>query len=363
MKYIEEFRDTEIADKIIKRIKMKAGKLAVVKIMEVCGTHTMAISRYGLRKILPENIQLISGPGCPVCVTPNNYLDKAIALSRLDDLIITTFGDMVRVPGSTSSLEKEHAEGNDIRIVYSTLDAVEIAVKNPDKKVIFLGVGFETTAPTVAASILKARNEKLENYFVLAVHKTIPRPMEILASGDKVSVNGFICPAHVSAIIGSKPYTVLATKFKKACVVTGFEPLDILEGVDMILAQLIKNEPRVEIQYSRVVNTDGNRYALDLMKEVFVEYDSEWRGIGIIPGSGLKISEKFAQFDADKVFNIPVEPTRENKGCICGDVMQGIALPSDCRLFGKVCLPDNPVGACMVSSEGTCAAYYKYERD
>jgi hydrogenase expression/formation protein HypD len=363
MKYIHEFRNPGIAKKIIRRIEQKAAKLETIKIMEVCGTHTMAISRYGLRKILPQNVHLISGPGCPVCVTPNHYLDRAIALARLDDVIIATFGDMMRVPGSSSSLEKEHASGHDIRIVYSTLDAIDIALKNTDKRVIFLGVGFETTIPTIAASIIKAEQLELNNYFVLAAHKTIPGPMEILAAGDKVKLDGFICPAHVSAIIGSKPYTVLVEKYKKACVIAGFEPLDILEGVEMILTQLIGNDLKVEIQYSRVVHAEGNRTAMKMIHEVFEPCDAEWRGIGILPASGLQISEKYAKYDAAKVFEISVEPTIENKGCICGEVMQGIAIPLECKLFAKVCTPENPVGACMVSSEGTCAAYYKYERD
>jgi hydrogenase expression/formation protein HypD len=369
MKYLDEYRDAEIGKKLIRRIQLKAAKLNLVKIMEVCGTHTMAIARYGLRKVLPENIQLISGPGCPVCVTPNHFLDKAIALARQRDVIMATFGDMMRVPGSSSSLEKERAAGFDIRIVYSTLDALEIALKNDKKKVIFLGVGFETTIPTVAASIIKTEQLKLNNYFVLAAHKTMPVPMEMLAAGDQKSVparkmklDGFICPAHVSAIIGSKPYTVLAEKYRKACVIAGFEPLDILEGIDMILDQIIKNEPKVEIQYSRVVQAEGNPVALKIIFNVFETCDSEWRGIGIIPKSGLKLRDKYSKFDADKIFDVKVEPARENKGCLCGKVMQGIVTPLDCKLFAKVCTPENPIGACMVSSEGTCAAWYKYER-
>ena len=362
MKYLEEFRDPELAKLLAKTIQRKAEKITQIKVMEVCGTHTMAIARYGIRKILPSNIELISGPGCPVCVTPNSYLDKAIAFARLDGMIITTFGDMMRVPGSSTSLEKERAVGCDIRIVYSTIDALNIAKKNSDKKIIFLGVGFETTAPTIAASLIKAREENVQNYFVYCAHKTMPRPMEVIAGNPGVKINGFICPAHVSTIIGSKPYEFLAEKYGKCCVIAGFEPLDILEAIDMLLNQFINNRPAVEIQYSRVATVEGNPIALKLMSEVFEECTSDWRGIGTIPGSGLKLAQKYQAFDAERVFSVKVEPTKENSACICGQVMQGISKPIDCALFTTACTPENPVGACMVSSEGSCAAWYKYER-
>jgi hydrogenase expression/formation protein HypD len=269
---------------------------------------------------------------------------------------------MLRVPGSSSSLEKERASGSDIRIVYSTMDALEIARKNQDKKIIFLGVGFETTAPTIAASIIGADKENLQNYYVLCAHKTMPNPMEAIVSGGRVDLDGFICPAHVSTIIGAHPYQFLVDKYGKACVIAGFEPLDVLEAVDMLVAQVVNNKPDVEIQYSRVTTENGNPAALSLMDEVFEVSDANWRGIGVIPGSGLKIRENYVRFDADDKFIVEVEPTKEAPGCICGEVMQGVSDPPDCALFGKACTPEYPVGACMVSSEGSCAAWYKYER-
>jgi hydrogenase expression/formation protein HypD len=362
MKYLTEFRDERLARMMAARIAGKAENLPQVKFMEVCGSHTMAIARYGIRRMLPDNIELISGPGCPVCVTPNRYLDHAIAIGRLPDVILTTFGDMLRVPGSTSSLEKERADGSDIRIVYSTMDAVELARKNPGRKVVFLGVGFETTAPTIAASVVQAERMKLKNYYVLCAHKTMPKPMAAIAGGKKVLLDGFICPAHVSTIIGSHPYEFLAAKYGKYCVIAGFEPLDILEAVDMLLAQMQNRQPSVEIQYSRVATAEGNPAALKLMAEVFQVCDAEWRGIGNIPASGLGLNERYARFDAALRFDVTVEPTMEETGCICGEVMQGLARPPECPLFGTVCTPESPVGACMVSSEGSCAAVYKYEQ-
>ncbi len=361
MRYIEEFRDPRFARVLVEQIKKKAESLPEIKLMEVCGSHTMAIARYGIRQMLPPNIKLISGPGCPVCVTANNYLDKALAISRLPDLIITTFGDMMRVPGSTTSLEKERSNGGDIRVVYSTMDALQLANDNPDKKIVFLGVGFETTAPTIAASILEAEKLDVGNYAVLCAHKTMPKPMETIAGGERVDLQGFICPAHVSTIIGAKPYAFLAEKYHKACVIAGFEPLDVLESVKMLLGQIESDSPTVEIQYSRVTKEEGNPAALTIMSEVFEVCDADWRGIGSIPGSGLKINNKYSRFDADTIYQIEVEPTQEAEGCICGEIMQGVAMPDECALFGTVCTPEDPVGACMVSSEGSCAAAHKYE--
>jgi len=361
MRYLEEFRDPKVAKALASEIAKNAVGLPEIKLMEVCGSHTMAIARYGLRKLLPDNIQLISGPGCPVCVTSNRYLDKAIAISRLPQVTITTFGDMMRVPGSTSSLEKERSKGSDIRIVYSTMDAIQFAYNNPQRQVVFLGVGFETTAPTIAASIIQASEREIKNYSVLCAHKTMPKPMEAIAAGDKVDLQGFICPAHVSTIIGSKPYQFLSETYGKACVIAGFEPLDILESVNMLIGQIKKSKPAVEIQYSRVMTVDGNPAALKIMDEVFDVSDAEWRGLGKIPGSGLKIKKIFRQLDADLIYDLDVEPTLEETGCICGEVMQGISSPTDCPLFASVCTPEDPVGACMVSSEGSCAASFKYE--
>lgn len=363
MNYMNEFRDRRVVLGFAERIKKLAGGRAeAMTFMEVCGTHTMAIYQYGLRSLLPPEVRLISGPGCPVCVTPNGYIDRAIALSRLPGLIIATFGDMVRVPGSSSSLMEERARGADIRIVYSPLDAVSLAERNPDKRVIFLGVGFETTAPAIAGSILTAATRGLANYLVLASHKTIPIPMEILSSDPELSIDGYICPAHVSAIIGAEAYRPLAEKQGVPCVVTGFEPADVMQGVEMLVRQVVEGRSNVEIQYGRVVKWEGNRKAQGVLAEVFSVCDAEWRGLGVIPGSGLEIGDKYAAFDAEKRIPVIVEETREHQGCRCGDILKGKTSPFDCPLFATVCTPEAPVGACMVSSEGTCAAAYKYGR-
>ena len=362
MKYLEEFRNKEIVRKLIHRIEALAKGMQHVKLMEVCGTHTMAIARFGIRHLLPENVELISGPGCPVCVTPNHYLDHAIALSRLPEIIVTTFGDMMRVPGSTSSLEREKAAGRQVQVVYSTLDALQMAEKNPQNQVVFLGVGFETTVPTIAASIVMAEQKGIKNFSVLCAHKTMPRPMEVLASGEEVRLDGFICPAHVTAIIGAGAYQFLAEKYDKACAVSGFEPVDIVHGISLLLEQIRQGNPRVDNEYGRVATWEGNREAQQIIRRVFQPCDAEWRGIGWIPGSGLEIRPEYQDYDAAYRFTVEVEPTRENPGCICGEVMKGVSKPFECKLFGKICTPENPVGACMVSSEGTCAAFYKYDR-
>ena len=361
MKFVDEYRDGELAGGLAQKIAERAGDLPMT-FMEVCGTHTMAIYRHGLKQILPSNIRLISGPGCPVCVTSNAYIDRAVAYSRLEGVTICTFGDMMRVPGSTSSLEHERAQGRNVRIVYSPLDAVDIATKNPDRRVIFLGVGFETTAPTVAAAIQAAHQRGILNFFVSSAHKTMPKAMAALVGNGEIELDGFICPAHVSTIIGSRPYEFLAHDYGKACVVTGFEPLDVLQGLLMLVEQVVTQQPKVEIQYRRVAKIDGNQKALTMMNQVFVPCDDEWRGLGIIKGSGLRIRDDFPAHDVACNITVKVEETIEPKGCICGLILQGRKSPSDCGLFAKTCTPQNPVGACMVSSEGTCAAYYKYSR-
>ena len=363
MNYMNEFRDRRIVLGLAERIKkLAAGRERPMTFMEVCGTHTMAIYQFGIRSLLPSEVRLISGPGCPVCVTPNGYIDRAIAYSRLPETIIATFGDMVRVPGSTSSLMEERARGADIRIVYSPLDAVTLAEKNPEKRVIFIGVGFETTAPAIAGSILAAAAKGVANFLVLAAHKTIPIPMEILSSDPELSIDGYICPAHVSAIIGADAYRPLTGESGVPCVVTGFEPTDVMQGVEMLVRQVVEGRSCVEIQYGRVVKWEGNRKAQAVLAEVFRVCDSEWRGIGVIPGSGLEISDKYAAFDVEKCVPVTVEEPREHEGCRCGDVLKGKTSPFDCPLFGTACSPEAPVGACMVSSEGTCAAAYKYGR-
>ena len=362
MKYIDEFRNNKIAKKVSRAIFNRAIDLKPVNIMEVCGTHTMSICKFGIRKLIPENISLLSGPGCPVCVTPKSYMDKAIALSRLPGVIIATFGDMMKVPGSYSSLIEEKSKGHLIKVVYSVLDAVDIAKENTDKKVIFLAVGFETTSPTIAASLIYAKNENIRNFFLYSGHKVILPAMEVLVKDPKVNIDGFLCPAHVSTIIGIKPYNVIAKKYNIPCVITGFEPLDILQGILMIIDQIHLKKSKVENQYKRVVKPSGNKKAMRLIDEVFSIEDSEWRGIGKIPKSGLALRKRYSMFDAGKRFSLPVIKTMPDRGCMCGDVLKGIKTPLECRLFSKKCTPLNPVGACMVSTEGACSAYYRYRR-
>jgi hydrogenase expression/formation protein HypD len=331
-----------------------------IALMEVCGTHTMAIFRHGIKTLLPPSIKLLSGPGCPVCVTPNRYLDQAIAFSRQDDVIIATFGDMLNVPGSTTSLVRERAAGRDIRAVYSPLDALGIARKNPDKKVVFLAVGFETTSPTIAGTILEARDKNIRNFFISSAHKLIPPAMKLLVQDPDLRIDGFICPAHVSAIIGSAAYQFLADDYGIPCVITGFEPLDILQGIYMLLQQIRCKMPNVETQYSRVVKKQGNTTALNLLNEVFQGSDETWRGLGCVPQSGLKLAPAYHNFDAGTVLSTACEEEKEHPGCLCGEVIKGKLEAELCKLFRKVCTPISPVGPCMVSQEGTCAAHYKY---
>lgn len=357
MKYVDEFRDKHLIVNAASEIRKAADPARTYNFMEVCGTHTMSIFRFGIRDLLLKNIRLVSGPGCPVCVTPNGYIDKAIALAALDNVIIATFGDLFRVPGSYSSLEKERSAGRDIRMVYSSTDALELAKKHPDKEVVFLGVGFETTIPTVAMSILMAKKEKIRNYSVLCGHKTMPEVLKALASDRSVKVDGFILPGHVSAIIGAKPYAFLAKKYRKRCVITGFEPLDIMQG---ILALIAQKKPKVDIQYTRIIEPSGNRRAGKVIEKIFQKTASDWRGIGTVKSSGLKIKKEYAAFDAERKFRINMRPPKEHAGCICGEVLKGIKTPPECKLYARACTPQHPVGACMVSSEGTCAAYYKY---
>ena len=361
MKYLSEFRNKEIVDKLARRINdLMADIDRDITLMEVCGTHTMVIFRYGIKDLLPPGLHLLSGPGCPVCVTSNEYLDKAIAYAREDGVIIATFGDMVKVPGSESNLAKEKSDGAQIKVVYSSLEALKIARDNPRSKVIFLGIGFETTAPTVASSILIASQEKLSNYFVLSNHKIIPPAMRALVEDGQIKIDGFICPGHVSAITGSKIYEFISRDYGISCVVAGFEPIDVLQSISLILSQIKSGQAKVENEYKRAVTREGNLKAQSLMEEVFDLDTSNWRGIGEIEQSGLKIREKYRDFDVEKRFPISIEEPHENPECICGAILKGLKTPLDCSLFKKVCHPTHPVGACMVSAEGTCAAYYKY---
>lgn len=361
MKYIDEYRNGEAVKALAEKLRRAMShESRVTTLMEVCGTHTMAIARFGIKELLPKNIRLLSGPGCPVCVTPNGYIDHAIALSRRDGTIIATFGDMVRVPGSTASLEKEKADGRDIRIVYSPLDAIQMARENPAKEIIFLSIGFETTIPAIAAAILMAKKEGLKNLTFLTANKVVPPALETLLQGD-LKLNGFILPGHVSTIIGGKAYIPIVEKYRIPCSVAGFEPTDIIGAILDLVEQGLSGSPRLSVQYSRAVTMNGNKKAQDVINEVFEPVDAEWRGIGAIPSSGLKLRSSFEGFDAAVKFDVDIEETKEGKGCICGLILQGLKDPPDCPLFGKACSPETPVGACMVSSEGTCAAWYKYE--
>jgi len=361
MKYSAEFRDPALARGLLETIaETVAGYRGKMTLMEVCGTHTMAIYQHGIRALLAKPIRLISGPGCPVCVTPVDFVDQALALARRPGTIVATFGDMVRVPGSSSSLLQEKARGADVRVVYSPLDAVALAQKHPEQAVVFLGVGFETTTPTIAGSIIEAQRRGVSNFFVLGAHKTIPGPMAILAADPQLKVDGYLCPAHVSAIIGAEAYEPLVRDHNVPCVVTGFEPLDMLQGVAMLARQIVAGAAKVEIQYSRIVKKEGNAKARQILYEVFEPCDARWRGIGVIPGSGLGIRAEYAAFDAGRQLPVVVEEPREHQGCLCGEILKGKVTPRECPLFRKSCTPENPVGACMVSSEGTCAAEYKY---
>lgn len=348
---------------LVETINMLASKIKrKVNLMEVCGTHTVSIFRHGIRSIIPQNVKLLSGPGCPVCVTPIEDIDKMLYIANQPNVILVTFGDMMRVPGSNGSLYKAKAEGADIRMVYSPLDALQIAEQNKDKKVVFFAVGFETTSPLIAATISEAERKEILNFYIYSVHKLVPPALEILVNTEELNLDGFILPGHVSTIIGSKAYEFIPLKYKKACVISGFDADDILSTIAMLLRQIIENDPLVEIQYKDAVKPEGNPKAVEFLYKFFESTDSNWRGIGIIPNSGLRLKKEFSHRDAQKVFKIPEIKSIEPKGCQCGLILRGVKLPPECPLFAKICTPENPVGACMVSSEGSCAAYYKYGR-
>jgi hydrogenase expression/formation protein HypD len=341
--------------------KLKSYSGPPIKLMEVCGTHTMAISKYGIRSILPENIKLFSGPGCPVCVTPSYYIKSALQLSSRNDVIITTFGDMMRVPYDGMDLLKKRALGADVRIVYSPFDSILIAKENPDKKVVFLSVGFETTIPIIASALLESIEEGIDNFYLLTANKMIDKPLKLLSSDKDIGIDGYIYPGHVSSIIGDSLYKEIAREFGIPGVITGFDPADILGAINILVENIKSSNFELTNLYTRVVKPDGNKKARDIMYKVFEECDATWRGIGEIKGTGLKLSTKYA----DKCAWSFIDPQSfnditENEACKCGEILKGKCLPTDCKLFGKVCLPDSPVGSCMVSSEGTCAAYYKY---
>ncbi len=351
-------KKAEAVKSYLERILEKVGR--PVRLMEVCGTHTVSIFRHGIRSLLPRGLDLLSGPGCPVCVTSIEDIDRAIKLTEDRQNILTTFGDMMRVPGSYRSFQEARADGADIRFVYSPSDALRLAKERQERKVIFFAAGFETTSPLVASVLKEARSDGIQNFFVYSVHKLVPPALRALLQDAEVRVDGFILPGHVSTIIGKRPYEFLASEYAMPGVITGFAPDEIIEGIGMLLEQIASERAEIEIQYKRVVREEGNPQAIKVLYEVFREADSYWRGIGNIPLSGLEPSEEYSQMDAKRVFDIKVESKPEPKACSCGEVLRGIKKPTDCPLFGKACTPERPVGACMVSTEGSCAAYYKY---
>jgi hydrogenase expression/formation protein HypD len=357
MKYIEEYRDRDLILKLADHIKRSAN--GNYTFMEVCGGHTAAIHRFGLPSLLPSGINLVSGPGCPVCVTSTDFIDKAVFYSGMENVIITTFGDLIKVPGSSSSLETERSKGADIRIVFSGLEALNIARINSDKTIIFLGIGFETTAPGTAVTVKLAKEAGLKNFLLLSAHKVMPPAMEAIAK-EGIRLDGFICPGHVAAITGSDMFNFLPERYNLGCVVTGFEPTDLLQAILMLIRQVNRKSPGVEIQYSRAVTPAGNSIALRELSDVFELCDERWRGFGVISDSGLRLRNEFENLDAGKQLpaNIPIR--EENKACICGEILRGLKKPDDCKLFRKVCNPENPVGACMVSPEGACNTFFKY---
>ncbi len=369
MKYVDEFRNIKLAKRAIKKIAEITPQDQELNFMEVCGTHTQSFYRFGLDKLLPGNLKLIAGPGCPVCVSPPEYIDAAISLAQEREVILLTFGDMLRVPGTSSSLEKERAKGADVRILYSPLDALKIAKDNPAKRVVFLAVGFETTTGAIALSILSAKKTKLKNLSFFSSLKLIPPAMDYLLSDRRTNLQGFLCPGHVSAIIGAKAYRGVVRKYNIGCCVTGFEPLDILEGIYLLLRQIKNKACRVDNQYNRVVANSGNRQAQAIIAKVFKVSAAEWRCVGQIPKSGLQIKRDLSWFDAGERFKDVYKSKTQSKKmvtkgreCRCGDVLKGLISPAGCPLFRRICTPEDPIGPCMVSSEGACNAYYKYNR-
>ncbi|MBR2522158.1 MAG: hydrogenase formation protein HypD [Coriobacteriales bacterium] len=358
---LDLFKDPKLARDLLNGIA--SLDIGEVNLMEVCGTHTAAIGKSGLRSVLPDNVHLLSGPGCPVCVTSNADIDTIIALAKIEGVTLATFGDMIRVPGSSTTLQECKAQGSDVQVVYSPLDALDLARRNPERQVVFVGVGFETTAPLVAVTIKRAYDEGIPNFSVICVHKNMPHALETLVKDPQVNLDALNLPGHVSTIIGSEPYEFLAHEYGIGGVVTGFETVDILQGIAMLLHQIASGEPKIEIAYVRGVAPEGNKVAMAMIDEVFEECESIWRGLGPIDRSGYRIRSKYAEFDALERFSPVVEETVEHAGCRCAEVLRGTMPPSKCPLFRKVCTPSNPVGPCMVSSEGSCSAYYKYQID
>jgi hydrogenase expression/formation protein HypD len=361
MKYIDEYRDPLLSRGLLSTLEGLIKRIGrPVTIMEICGSHTFAIARFGLRDCLSSSLRLISGPGCPVCVTSAADIDGMLYLAKHHQVTIATFGDMLRVPGTGGvSLQQLRAGGARVETISSAMEALKMAETNPDQQFILLGIGFETTAPTVAATVMACRRKGIANLSVFSVHKTIPQAIRALIDDRSLNIDGFFCPGHVSTITGAGIYDLIP-QAHRAAVITGFEPVDILEGLGMILGQLAEARFEVAVQYERGVRPQGNHRARAVMNEVFTAVDAEWRGLGVIPGSGLALRDSFADFDARRRFPIPVLPSAAAKGCECGSILRGVKSPDECPLYRKVCHPANPLGPCMVSAEGTCAAYYKY---
>lgn len=355
---LNKYRDPGLAGLILDRVRRKAG--GRITLMEVCGTHTVAISRMALRDLLAGCVDLRSGPGCPVCVTDAGDIDRMIAWAGIPNVILATFGDMMRVPGSRSTLMREKAGGLDIRVVYSPLDAVQIARDNPGKEVVFLGVGFETTAPAVALALEQAEKQRVANFSVFSAHKLTPPAVEALVRSREVDISGFICPGHVSTVTGRRGWDFLGRDYGVPAVIAGFEPVDILGALEMLVDMIAAGEGRVVNGYRRAVREDGNPAARSLIGKYFTVAEARWRGLGLIPASGLRLKEEYDQYNAEKRFPVNADPAPPAGGCACGDVLRGKIVPPECGLFGRACTPENPAGPCMVSGEGACAAYYNY---
>jgi hydrogenase expression/formation protein HypD len=361
MRFIDEYRQSELAKGLADEIARLTGE--PLKLMEVCGGHTHTIFKYGIEDLLPPNIEMIHGPGCPVCVIPMGRTDDSITLALHPGVIFTTFGDMMRVPGSKTSLLDAKAAGADVRMVYSPLDALRIAKKNPDRAVVFLALGFETTAPSTAMTVLQAAKEGVENFSVFCNHITIIPALKAMLDSPDLKLDGFVGPGHVSTVIGTRCYEFVPKDYGKPLVVSGFEPLDVLQSVYMIVKQIVEGRAEIENQYSRVVSRDGNRKALEAIFEVFEPRDYfEWRGLGSIAHSGMKLRRKYAAFDAEIKFPVPGLRIADPKACQCGEILKGVKKPWECKVFGTACTPETPIGSCMVSSEGACAAYYNFGR-
>jgi len=363
MKYVDEYRDAELGRVLASEIVATVVPGRHYKIMEVCGGHTHTIYKHGVDDLLPENVELVHGPGCPVCVIPMGRVDDGIAIARRQEVILTCFGDMMRVPGGSGSFLEAKAENADIRMVYSPLDALRIARENPDREVVFFAVGFETTAPSTALTLKRAKADGVPNFTVVSNHVTIVPPLRALLESPDLRLDGFIGPGHVSTVVGARPFEFIPADYNRPVVISGFEPLDLLQSVHMVLAQLAEGRCEVENQYSRVVPYEGNPAALAVLREVFeLRPHFEWRGLGFISHSGLKLSEAYRDYDAELRFDVPGVRVADPKACQCGEVLKGVIKPWECKVFGTACTPERPIGTCMVSSEGACAAYYNYGR-